>query len=453
LAPALRKERLICDDALSTDKHNDERGGMFDRFVHSEVSGSMVLLAGAVGALIWANSPWADSYFGMVNTSLGVTWGDRSVQMSLGHWIADGLMAIFFFVVGLEIKREISVGQLSSFNQALLPVGAALGGAIVPAFIYALLNFGGDGASGWGIPMATDIAFALGILALFGSRAPIGLKVFLTALAIADDLLAVLVIAFFYTDEVSVSALGMAGVFMLLIVAAGWLGFRQTWIYLLFAAGAWAGVFASGVHATVAGVLIAMLVPMRSKIEPTEFFERTRRRWEELGAMKLTRASPAIEKEQLRALDDMYLAIEDMRPAGISLEHQLHPVQSFVILPLFALFMAGVEINTDALNRLSSPVSLGIIFGLVAGKQIGITGATWLAVRSGHTELPEGVTWGQVWGASCLAGVGFTMAIFIDGLAFASDVLIEQAKVAILLASVSSGIFGYFVLHRVLPKA
>jgi len=438
---------------LSTDKHNDERGGMFDRFVHSEVSGSMVLLACAVGALIWANSPWADSYFAMVNTSLGVTWGDRSVQMSLGHWIADGLMAIFFFVVGLEIKREVSVGELSSFNQALLPVGAALGGAIVPAIIYVLFTFGGEGAAGWGIPMATDIAFALGILALFGSRVPIGLKVFLTALAIADDLLAVLVIAFFYTDEVSFSALGIAAVFMLLIVAAGWLGYRQTWIYLLLAVGAWAGVFASGVHATVAGVLIAMLVPMRSRIEPNEFFERTRRHWEELGATELTRASPASNKEQMRALDDMYLAIEDMRPAGISLEHQLHPVQSFIILPLFALFMAGVQINADALSRLSSPVSLGIIFGLVAGKQIGIVGATWLAVRSGHTALPEGVTWGQIWGTACLAGVGFTMAIFIDQLAFDSDVLIDQAKVAILLASVTSGVFGYFVLHRVLPKA
>ncbi len=438
---------------MNDDTHTGERGGMFDRFVHSEVSGSVVLLACAVGALVWANSPWADSYFGMVNTRVGVTWGDRTVQMSLGHWIADGLMAIFFFVVGLEIKREVSVGQLSSFNQALLPVGAALGGAIVPAIIYALFTFGGEGAAGWGIPMATDIAFALGILALFGSRVPIGLKVFLTALAIADDLLAVLVIAFFYTDGVSFSSLVIAGVFMLLIIAAGWLGFRQTWIYLFLAAGAWAGVFASGVHATVAGVLIAMLVPMRSKIEPNEFFERTRRRWEELGATELTRASPARDKEQMRALDDMYLAIEDMRPVGISLEHQLHPVQSFVILPLFALFMAGVEINADALSRLTSPVSLGIIFGLVAGKQIGITGATWLAVRSGRTALPEGVTWGQIWGAACLAGVGFTMAIFIDQLAFASDVLIDQAKVAILLASVISGVFGYFVLHRVLPKA
>ena len=399
---------------MDTDTHHGKQDGMFDRFVHSEVSGSLVLLTFAVGALVWANSPWADSYFGMVNTRVGVTWGDQSLQMSLGHWIADGLMAIFFFVVGLEIKREISVGQLSSFNQALLPVGAALGGAIVPAIIYVLFTFGGEGAAGWGIPMATDIAFALGILALFGSRVPIGLKVFLTALAIADDLLAVSVIAFFYSGGVSFSALGIAAVFMLLIVAAGWLEFRQTWIYLLLAAGAWAGVFASGVHATVAGVLIAMLVPMRSKIEPDEFFERTRQRWEELGATELTRASPITDKEQMRALDDMYLAIEDMRPAGISLESQLHPVQSFVILPLFALFMAGVEINADALSRLTSPVSLGIIFGLLAGKQIGVTGAAWLAVRSGYTELPEGVTWWQIWGAACLAGVGFTMAIFID---------------------------------------
>jgi len=426
---------------------------MFQRFLHSQVTGSLILIAATIIALVWANSQWGDFYTELSHTYIGVHFGDWNFELSLSHWIKDGLMAIFFFVVGLEIKREIVVGELSSLDRALLPVCAALGGAIVPATIYALVNISGEAAAGWGIPMATDIAFALGILALFGSRVPIGLKVFLTALAIADDLLAVLVIAFFYTDEVSFSALGIAAVFMLLIVAAGWLGYRQTWIYLLLAVGAWAGVFASGVHATVAGVLIAMLVPMRSRIEPNEFFERTRRHWEELGATELTRASPASNKEQMRALDDMYLAIEDMRPAGISLEHQLHPVQSFIILPLFALFMAGVQINADALSRLSSPVSLGIIFGLVAGKQIGIVGATWLAVRSGHTALPEGVTWGQIWGTACLAGVGFTMAIFIDQLAFDSDVLIDQAKVAILLASVTSGVFGYFVLHRVLPKA
>lgn len=432
---------------------NGERVGMFDRFVHSEVSGSMVLLACTIVALVWANSPWADGYLGMVNTYVGVSWGDAAFEMSLGHWIADGLMAIFFFVVGLEIKRELVIGQLSTFRQAVLPVGAAVGGAIVPAVIYAVFNATGEGASGWGVPMATDIAFALGILALFGKRVPIGLKVFLTALAIADDLLAVLVIAFFYSANISFVALGTAGSFMLLIVAAGRLGFRQTWIYWLLAIGAWAGVFASGVHATVAGVLIALLVPVRANIEPGEFLARTKRRLAQLEASGLTRDSPVQQKAQMKALDDIYLAVADMRPAGIALEHELHPIQAFLILPLFALFKAGVPLGGDVVGMLTGPVSLGIIFGLLAGKQIGITLAAWVAIKSGFGDMPEGVTWGQLWGAACLGGVGFTMAIFIGELAFTSEALIAEAKLAILVTSLASGIFGYLVLQRALPKS
>jgi len=432
-----------------------KHGGMFDRFFHSEVSGSMVLLACAVLALVWANSPWADSYFGMVNTYAGVSWGDIEFRMSLGHWVADGLMVIFFFVVGLEIKRELTIGQLSTLDQAALPVSAAIGGAIVPALIFAAFNFGGEGASGWGVPMATDIAFALGILALFGSRAPIGLKVFLTALAIADDLLAVIVIALFYTETIAWSALVAAGVFMFLIVVAGRMGVRQTWIYLILCVGAWAGVFVSGVHATVAGVLLAMLIPMRSRIEPKEFLACTRRRLGELEAAgpDLTRESPVTNKAQMKALDDIYLAVEDMRPAGISLEHHLHPVQAFLILPLFALFKAGVRLDGDAVSQLTGPVSIGIILGLVAGKQIGITLASWLAIKSGYAKMPEGVNWQQLWGAACLGGVGFTMAIFIGELAFSSPAMVDDAKVAILVASLASGIFGYLVLNKSLPKA
>ncbi len=432
---------------------NGKRVGMFDRFVHSEVSGSMVLLACTIVALVWANSPWADSYLGMVNTYVGVSWGDATFQMSLGHWIADGLMAIFFFVVGLEIKRELVIGQLSTFRQAVLPVGAAVGGAMVPALIYAVLNATGEGAAGWGGPMATDIAVALGILALFGKRVPIGLKVFLTALAIADDLLAVLVIAFFYSANISFLALGTAGAFMVLIVAAGRLGFRQIWIYWVLAIGAWAAVFASGVHSTVAGVLIALLVPVRANIEPGEFLARTKRRLAELEAAGLTRDSPVRQKAQMKALDDIYLATADMRPAGIALEHELHPIQAFLILPLFALFKAGVPLGGDAAGMLTGSVSLGIIFGLFVGKQIGITLAAWVAIKSGFGDMPEGVTWGQLWGAACLGGVGFTMAIFIAELAFTSEALIAEAKLAILVASVASGICGYLVLRKALPKS
>jgi len=441
----------MCADL--NDNRNGRARGMFDRFVHSEVSGSMVLLACTIVALAWANSPWAESYFDLVNTYVGVSWGDTVFRMSLGHWIADGLMAIFFFVVGLEIKRELVIGQLSTFRQAVLPVGAAVGGAVVPALIYAAFNATGDGASGWGVPMATDIAFALGILSLFGKRAPIGLKVFLTALAIADDLLAVLVIALFYSADISFAALAAAGFFMLMIVAMGRLGVRRTSIYLLFALGAWAGVFASGVHATVAGVLIAMLVPVRANIDPGEFLARSRRRLQELEDTELTRESPVQRREQMKALDDMYLAVEDMRPAGIAIEHDLHPIQSFLILPLFALFKAGVPLDADAVGMLSGPVSIGIIAGLFVGKQIGITAAAWAAIKSGYAELPEGVTWPQLWGAACLGGVGFTMAIFIAELAFTSEALIGEAKLAILVASLASGIFGFLVLQRVLPRS
>ena len=236
---------------------------MFDRFLHSQVASSGVLVFFALLALIWANSPWADQYFALAKIKLGFSLGDSAYVHSLGHWIKDGLMAIFFFVVGLEIKRELVVGELSSIRRAALPVSAAIGGAVVPALIYAFFNFGGPGSSGWGIPMATDIAFALGVLALFGSRVPIGLKVFLTALAIADDMLAVLVIALFYTAQINFIAIASALVFLALIFAANKAMVRQIGVYLILAFGTWVSIEASGIHATIAGVLVALLVPVK----------------------------------------------------------------------------------------------------------------------------------------------------------------------------------------------
>jgi NhaA family Na+:H+ antiporter len=372
--------------------------------------------------------------------------------MSLEHWIADGLMVIFFFVVGLEIKREIVVGQLSSVKRAILPVAAALGGMIFPALIYSLFNISGESSTGWGIPMATDIAFALGILAMFGSRAPIELKVFLTALAIADDLGAVLVIAVFYTEQIVIGGLVTMAVFMILILAANRIGIRQMWVYLLLAVGAWAGVLASGVHATVAGVLVAMLVPVKAKIEAKDFLSTTKKRLDQLERSNLTKESMVKDKNQMEALDDIYLVTEDIRPAGLSLEHQLHPVQSFLILPLFALFKAGVSLDADSMTQIGGTLGLGIIFGLFFGKQLGILLCSWLAVRSGKTSLPQGISWSQIWGVSILAGVGFTMSIFISDLAFKSAELISQAKIAIIVASLLSGIFGFVVLRRVLNR-
>lgn len=425
---------------------------MFNRFFHSEVSGSIVLMACSIVALVWANSPWSQGYVDFTQIKVGFSWGDASLTLSLQHWINDALMAIFFFVVGLEVKREIGIGQLSTLRAAALPVSAAVGGMLIPAAFYFAMNAGGPGVHGWGIPMATDIAFALGILALFGSRAPIGLKVFLTALAIADDIGAVIVIAIFYTASLKLGALAVAAIFMLLIVGARVVGIRRIGVYLILAAGVWLSVLVSGIHATVAGILVAMLVPIRAKIEPENFIKRARSSIAELELANLTHDSMVDDKQQLDALYDMHAASGDMIPPGIALEHRLHPVQSFLILPLFALFNAGVYLGGDALSRVTDPIGLGIFVGLIVGKQIGIVGFSWIAIKSGIADLPEGVNWNQIWGASCLAGIGFTMSLFITELAFDDPVYIATAKLGILVASLIAGVLGYWLLSRSLPK-
>jgi len=348
--------------------HSDEHG-MFEQFLHSQVASTGVLAGFALLALIWANTPWSDQYFSLAKLQLGFSLGDSAYVHSLGHWIKDGLMTIFFFVVGLEIKREVVVGELSSIRSAALPVSAAIGGAVVPASIYIAFNLGGSGAEGWGVPMATDIAFALGLLAVFGSRVPIGLKVFLTALAIADDLLAVLIIAFFYTAELNLVALATACVFLALIYMANKAGVRQVSIYLLLAAGVWVSFEASGVHATIAGVLVALLVPVKSMIEPKVFFTTTKQNIAKLENYELTRESLNENEQQRAAVNKIYLAAEDMIPPGIAMEKQLHTVQAFLILPLFALFAAGVTFDTQTLGGFPGPIALGIILGLLVGSR------------------------------------------------------------------------------------
>jgi NhaA family Na+:H+ antiporter len=426
---------------------------MFNRFFHSEVSGSVVLMACTIIALAWANSPWSQTYFDLAHTKVGFSWGDTSLYLSLQHWINDALMAIFFFVIGLEVKREIAIGQLSTLRKAALPVSAAVGGMLIPAGVYVAVNAGGQAVHGWGIPMATDIAFALGILALFGTRAPIGLKVFLTALAIADDIGAVLVIAFFYTANLKLGALAISGVFVLLIVGARAIGIRRPGIYLILAVGVWLSVLTSGIHATVAGILVAMLVPIRANIEPAKFLERAKIRLAELESAELTHDSMVSDKAQLHALDDLLLKTGEMIPPGIALENHLHPFQAYLILPLFALFNAGVVLGGDALSQTTDPVGIGIVLGLFLGKQIGVTGFSWIAIKSGLADLPDGVKWPHIWGASCLAGVGFTMSLFITELAFDDPSQIGKAKLGILVASLISGILGFWVLSRSLPKA
>jgi NhaA family Na+:H+ antiporter len=423
----------------------------FEWFVHWEVTGSILLLACTLIALVWANSPWAESYVELLHTYVGVSWGDAVFKLSLHHWINDGLMVVFFFVVGLEIKRELVVGELSSFNKAALPVAAAVGGMVVPAMFFFVLNSGGEGAHGWGIPMATDIAFALGILAIFGTRAPLGLKVFLTALAIADDLGAVAVVAIFYTEKIDVLPLVVAAVLLALLFIAVQARMRRGILYLLII-GVWLAVFCSGIHATVAGILMAMVIPVRPRVDPHRFIDETEERLERIKQMELSEHSLLSDHEQLDIVESIHSHAEDTLPEGLVLEHYLHPCQVWLILPLFALANAGVAVGGDLMAVLANPLALGVIFGLVVGKPVGIGFLSWLAVKSGRGALPEGVTWAQVFGAGCLAGIGFTMSLFISDLAFDNETLIATAKIGILAASLMSGILGFIILSRSLPK-
>ncbi len=424
----------------------------FERFLHSQTSSSLVLILATITAVLWANSPWGDLYIQLSHLDIGAHFNGRQYQLSLDHWVKDGLMTIFFFVVGLEIKREIIIGELSSLKKAILPVGAALGGAIFPALIYLLFNPAGASGNGWGIPMATDIAFALGLLALFGRRVPIGLKVFLTALAIVDDLLAVLVIALFYTEQINFMALGSAFFLLMLLLLIIKNHLHKPLLFFFLCFGVWVCIFLSGIHATIAGVLLAMIIPVKATIEPTRFFSILKHHKTWLKDSKMTRHSMVADKKQRLAIEEIYRATRRMIPAGIRLEEELHPIQAFLILPLFALFAAGVTINAQTLAAFPDTISLGIIAGLIAGKQIGIFGFSYAMVKSGWTDLPAGVSWGQLWGVSILGGIGFTMSIFISDLAFSNPALLAEAKISIFIASIAAGMAGTVILNTSLPK-
>ncbi|WP_456385827.1 Na+/H+ antiporter NhaA [Desulfolithobacter sp.] len=424
----------------------------FERFLHSQSASSIVLIFATLTAVIWANSPWADLYQKLSHLDIGTYFNGKQYHLSLDYWVKDGLMAIFFFVVGLEIKREVLTGELSCLKKAMLPVMAALGGAVIPALIYFAFNPTGPEARGWGVPMATDIAFALGLLALFGKRVPITLKVFLTALAIVDDLMAVLVIALFYTEQINILPLVIA--FFLLAILAPIVRNRvhRPVCTFLIIVGVWLCVFLSGIHATIAGVLLAMVVPVKATIEPKQFFQTLKKYNGLLKESKMTRYSMVTDREQRKAIEQIYLAAEKMIPVGVRLEEMLHPIQAFLILPLFALFAAGVTVDADMLAAFPSSVSLGIMSGLILGKPIGIMGFSFLVVKMNLSSLPSRVTWGQLWGVSLLGGIGFTMSIFISELAYFDEAMIADAKIAIFLASILAGIFGFLVLSRTLPK-
>jgi NhaA family Na+:H+ antiporter len=421
----------------------------FQRFVHTESSSGLVLLACTAIALAWANSPWSASYEHLWETRLTLALGPWSSEMSLHHLINDGLMAVFFFLVGLEIKREMLAGELASLRQAALPIAGALGGMIVPALLYAWLNAGRAGEPGWGVPMATDIAFALGVLALLGDRIPLGVRVFLAALAIVDDIGAVLVIAVFYSADIAWGALLSAGALVVLAIAANISGVRRPWAYAVIGLLLWAAVLSSGIHATIAGVILAMTIPSRTRIDEGRFLARARRALSRFETAHEPGASPLKDPEHLAAVQQLERLAEQLQPPLLRLEHSLHSVVAFGIMPLFALANAGVPLGLAQLGGgESAAVALGIALGLLLGKPVGITLLAWAAVRLGIASLPDGVTWRMIGGAGLLGGIGFTMAIFIAGLAFATDpALLVAAKLGILGASLAAGLAGWIALR------
>ena len=423
----------------------------FREFTSSNASSGILLMIAAAVALSWANSPWASSYFSLLETPITFGIGDATLSETLLHWINDGLMAIFFLVVGLEIKREVLVGELASARRATLPIAAAIGGAVVPAVIFLLIAGSGEGGRGWAIPMATDIAFALGVLALLGDRIPIGLRVFMAALAIADDLLAVVIIGIFYTESVETTALIVAVGCMTLLVAANRLGIRRPVVYALLGIALWLAILQSGVHATIAGVLLALTIPARTRLDSEAFAIRARRIVDHLVRREGSAEAPTID-EHHDALWELETITERAQSPMLRFEHALQPWVAFVIVPIFALANAGVALGGDVGAMLSDPLVLGIAIGLVLGKQIGITAAAVLVIRTGFASLPSGVGLRHIYGAAWLGGIGFTMSLFISDLAFDGGPLLALAKVGILIGSVVAGLGGYLILRSATPR-
>lgn len=420
-----------------------------ESFIHNEAASGILLMLCAIIAMLIANSALADGYFHFLHTETGFGFGEWELKKTLHHWINDGLMALFFFVVGLEIKREVLVGELADPRQAALPIVAAIGGMVVPALIFTAFNFGGEGIHGWGIPMATDIAFAVGVLVLLGSRAPKALLTFLVALAIVDDLGAVLVIALFYTDTIVMEALGMAVLFLGILIALNMAGVRKPIPYFIFGSLLWLAMLKSGVHATLAGVITALTIPARPKFDPKVFSNHLRSLVDKFDTSHQPNVSIMQNETQKAILLNMEHGVHKVETPLQRMEHNFHLPVAFLVIPIFALANAGVPIELSTMgDALSHPVTLGVILGLIIGKVIGVAGFTWVAVKMGICSLPSGVGFSQILAVSLLAGIGFTMSIFIAELAFAGQAeLLLMAKTGILFASLLAGIVGYVSLY------
>ena len=416
---------------------------IFQRFFRTETIGGLVLLFFGLSALVIANSPLAGTYSHLWETPLGLGIAHHELSLSLHQWINDGLMAVFFLLVGLEIKRELLAGELSSVRHATLPIACAVGGMALPAAMYLIFNFGGTGSHGWGIPMATDIAFALGALNLIAPRAPLGAKVLLTALAIVDDMGAVLVIAAFYSAAIVWSALAGAGLTLLVLIGFNVIGVRRLWPYLLGGVVLWYFVHESGVHATIAGVALAFTIPTHTRINAAEFSGEARSLLDRFDRKETGDFLVLTSKGQQETLFEIERASEGVTAPILRLEHALHNVSAFVVMPLFAFANAGIRF-TWHIER--PEIALGVLAGLVVGKPLGITLAAFASVKSGVADLPAGVTWPSLLGYACLAGIGFTMSLFIAMLAFGEAQLVDAAKLGIIFGSLLAGIIATIIL-------
>ena len=445
-------------DLNTSPKHSKVRG-MLHSFLESQTSGGLVLLICTIIALVVANVPSLVHLQELWHINAGITIGDFKLEMSVMHWINDALMAVFFFVVGLEIKREMLVGELSSVKKATLPIFAALGGMLVPAAIYAIFNHGTPTSNGWGIPMATDIAFSLGVLSVFKTRVPIGLKVFLAALAVADDLGGIIVIALFYTSHINMTALAISGLCVAVLVLGNIFKMRSKAFYLGIGLVLWYFMLNSGIHATIAGVIVAFCIPATLRKGTGHYLERIRNNVNKFPVVDVDDRHNTIvfTHDEIHTLKSIESAADKMISPLQDLEDSLHGMINFFIVPLFAFANAGIDLSQMSIGSLFSGVGLAVMLGLIAGKFLGVFSFSWLAVRLGFVTLPHGSTWKAFASVCVVCGIGFTVSMFIADLSYAGlgttgEALLNQAKLGVLCGSVIAAVLGCFLLNKTLPK-
>jgi len=427
-----------------------------NNFINKQTSVGILIIIMAALAMIVANSPYSDLYHNIWKQELHIGFNDAVLNKTLLHWINDGLMSIFFFMVGLELKKEVMSGELSSFRKAILPIVAAIGGMIFPALIFYYFNVGLDSIKGWGIPMATDIAFALGVLYLLGNRVPLSLKIFLTAIAVIDDLGAILVVAFFYTQDIMLNNLAMGGVFLMFLLLANFIGIRNPIVYAIAGIGGlWMAIMLSGVHATIAAVLAAFAIPTTKKIDTPLFLRKVKMLSFEIKEKLTSNSTNENENEDeiTNIIEKFSLLTEDATPPLQRLDSYLHSFVSFIVLPIFAFANAGVTLDSNSFDNLFSNLAIGVIVGLIVGKFVGIVLFTRLMVYFKISKLPPNVEWKHVYGIGFLGAMGFTMSLFITELAFNNEILLTQAKIGILSASIIAGFIGYFYLKIISRKS